>query len=172
MELVEFVVRVSLMAIPLYICNGMALVLGGKKPVDFGKKFIDGKRWLGDGKTFRGTAGGILAAAAAALALSLVFPETGVFLNANYALYGTLLAVGAVAGDFAGSFIKRRAGFERGKSVFLLDQLDFVAGGFAVGGILMLPAPLEVLFLFAFTMLSHVISNRLAFMVKIKKVPW
>lgn len=171
-DFILFVARASLMAIPLYLCNSMALVFGKGKPIDFGKNFTDGKRLLGDGKTIRGTIAGIAISSAAALALSAIFPETAVFLNANYALYGTLLAIGAVAGDFAGSFAKRRMGIERGESVFLLDQLGFVVAGLAFGWPLAQPTELEFIFLLAFTMLAHVIGNRIAFLAKIKKVPW
>jgi CDP-2,3-bis-(O-geranylgeranyl)-sn-glycerol synthase len=171
-DFILFVARASLMAIPLYLCNSMALVFGGGKPIDFGKNFVDGKRLLGDGKTIRGTIAGIAIGSAAALALSAIFPETAVFLNANYAFYGPLLAIGAVAGDFAGSFLKRRMGIERGGSVFLLDQLGFVVAGLAFGCLLAQPTALEFIFLLAFTMLAHVIGNRIAFLAKIKKVPW
>ena len=171
-DFILFVARASLMAIPLYLCNSMALVFGGGKPIDFGKNFFDGKRLLGDGKTIRGTIAGITIGSAAALALSAIFPETAVFLNADYAFYGPLLAIGAVAGDFAGSFAKRRMGIERGGSVFLLDQLGFVVAGLAFGCLLAQPTALEFIFLLAFTMLAHIIGNRIAFLAKIKKVPW
>ena len=170
--LIQFALRVSLMAIPLYICNGMALVLGGGKPIDMGKKFLDGKRWLGDGKTLRGTFCGIAAATLGAFAVTLAFPEARIFLGADYIAYGFLLAAGAVAGDFAGSFLKRRLGIERGKSVFLLDQLDFIGGGLVFGLALLAPAAIEALFLFAFTLMAHVIGNQIAYRTKIKKVPW
>lgn len=160
------------MAIPLYLCNSMALLLGGKTPVDLGRKFIDGQRILGEGKTFRGTAGGIAVASAAALALGIAFPETSALLETDYFHYGFLLAVGAVAGDFAGSFAKRRAGIERGKGVFMLDQLDFVVGGLALGLITAAPTLLEAFFLLAFTMLAHVLGNWIAFAAKVKQVPW
>ena len=171
-EFILFIARASLMAIPLYLCNSMALVFGGRKPIDFGKNFFDGKRLLGDGKTIKGTIAGIAIGSAAALALSISFPTANALLNANYAFYGSLLAVGAVAGDFAGSFLKRRRGIARGKSVFLLDQLGFVVAGLAFGCLLAQPTALEFIFLLAFTTLAHVIGNRIAFIAKIKKVPW
>ncbi len=160
------------MAIPLYLCNSMALVFGGGKAFDFGRRFFDGRRLLGGGKTLRGTAAGIIVAAGAAFALSIIFPETALFLRADYFTYGILLALGAVGGDFAASFAKRRMGIARGKSVFLLDQLDFVVGGLAVGMLAAAPTALEALFLLAFTMLAHVTGNWIAYAAKIKKVPW
>ncbi len=169
---VFFVLRVSLMAIPLYLCNSLALVFGGKRPIDFGKNFLDGKPLLGPGKTFRGTFSGIFIAFLGVLLLNLVFPETDEIIGTIYVFYGTLLAVGAVFGDFLGSFLKRRLSIDRGKSFFWLDQLDFVAGGFAVGGLLIWPSALEFVFLLAFTMLAHVIGNHIAFFTRIKKNPW
>ena len=173
MELwVLFVLRVSLIAIPLYLCNGFALIFGGKTPIDCRKNFFDGRRILGSGKSFKGTASGLFFAFIGVLTLSVVFPETSEVIGANYLFYGMLLAIGAVLGDFAGSFAKRRLNIPRGKGIFLLDQLDFVIGGFAVGMILVVPTALEVVFLLAFTMLMHVVSNRVAYVGKMKKVPW
>ncbi len=170
--LVFFVIRVSLIAIPLYLCNSLALVFGGIHPIDFGKNFFDEKPVLGRGKTFRGTFSGVFFAVLGAFLLQLVFPQVNAIMSVGYLAYGALLAVGAVLGDFAGSFLKRRLSIERGKSVFLLDQLDFVLGGFVLGGLLMFPSTLEMLFLFAFTMLAHVLGNWIAFFVKMKKDPW
>ena len=172
MDWTLFILRVSLMAIPLYLCNGFALIFGGKTPIDLGKNFFDKRRILGRGKSFKGTASGLFFAFLGVLTLSIVFPETSGIIGANYFFYGILLAVGAVLGDFAGSFAKRRFNVPRGKSIFLLDQLDFIIGGFAVGMILIVPSAIEVVFLSAFTLLMHVISNRIAYVGKMKKVPW
>lgn len=169
---IQFILRVSLIAIPLYLCNGLALVFGGTTSVDFGKKFIDGKRLLGDGKTFKGTAAGIFFAFLGVLTLYLFFPQTNELLGTNYLVYGTLLAIGAVAGDFVGSFIKRRIGSQRGTSVFPLDQLDFVLGAFAVGAIVMVPTILEMVFLLALTILAHILGNHIAFFARLKRSPW
>jgi len=167
-----FVLRVSLMAIPLYLCNSLALIFGGKTPIDFGKNFFDGKPLLGRGKTFKGTSSGILLAFLGVLALSTLFPQTHEIMGTNYLVYGTLLGIGAVLGDFAGSFLKRRLSVPRGKSVFWLDQLDFVLGGFALGGLLILPSLSEFVFLLAFTMIAHVLGNHIAFFTRLKRTPW
>lgn len=160
------------MAIPLYLCNSLALVFGGKRPIDFGKKFFDGRRILGEGKTLRGTALGIALGTMGALLVKTAFPETSIFLQSDYLAYGFLLSVGAVAGDFIESFFKRRFGVERGKSIFPLDQTDFVFGGLALGSILVVPTLLEWVFLLAFTVLAHVIGNWIAYFAKLKQNPW
>ena len=160
------------MAIPMYLCNSMALVFGGGRPIDLGKNMPDRKRIFGDGKTVKGAVAGIAIATLAAFVLSLVFPETSIFIKADYTTYGFLLAIGTIAGDMTASFAKRRTCIERGRSVLFLDQLDFLVGGFIVGALLVTPTALEVVFLLAFTMLAHGLGNRLAFEAKIKKVPW
>jgi len=43
-------------------------------------------------------------------------------------LSGVLLSIGALVGDAAGSFIKRRLNISPGKHCMLLDQVDFVVG--------------------------------------------
>ena len=40
--------------LPAYLPNPVAAIFGGGTPIDLGKNFSDGKRVLGDGKTYRG----------------------------------------------------------------------------------------------------------------------
>ena len=46
--------------VPAYVANAGAVPFGGGTPVDFGKCAKDGRRYLGDGKTWRGLIGGIV----------------------------------------------------------------------------------------------------------------
>jgi CDP-2,3-bis-(O-geranylgeranyl)-sn-glycerol synthase len=118
--------------LPAMAPNSGAVLLGGGTPIDFGRKLGDGRRLFGDGKTWRGFFGGI----ACGVALGLVqmgiawasgssdlwgfspFPEALVVLLA--------LSSGAMLGDLAGSFVKRRLGGERGASYPVLDIYVFV----------------------------------------------
>lgn len=170
--LTSFFAIASLIAIPIYLSNGLALVFGGGKPLDFSKSFFDGKPVLGKGKTFRGTIAGIFFGSLGAAIVSMMFPQLAGFLPANYLYYGILLATGAILGDIAASFVKRRAGLEQGTSVFLLDQLDFLLGGIIVGMIVFVPTAEQVLFLAIFTFSMHRFANVVAFKTRIKKVPW
>ncbi|HIH72167.1 MAG TPA: CDP-archaeol synthase, partial [Thermococcaceae archaeon] len=45
--------------LPAYFANASPVIFKGKTPMDFGKSFVDGKRILGDGKTWRGFFGGL-----------------------------------------------------------------------------------------------------------------
>lgn len=170
--LAEFFAIVSLIAIPLYLSNGLALVFGRGMPIDFNKKFFDGRPLLGKGKTFRGAFAGIFFGTAGSFIVNALFPQLTAFLPADYVLYGFLLASGAVLGDIAASFIKRRLGLERGSRVLLLDQLDFLAGGILLGALIFTPTIEQVIFLMIFTLSMHRFANLVAFKTKIKKVPW
>src|SRR3990172_345640 len=44
--------------LPAYVANPAAVLFGGGRPVDGGRVLADGHRLFGDGKTWRGFAGG------------------------------------------------------------------------------------------------------------------
>ena len=171
-ELAHFFAIVSLIAIPIYISNGMALVFGGHGQLDLGLNFIDHKPLFGKGKTFSGTLAGIIFGSAGSLAVMAFFPNLALVLGINYFYYGFLLASGAMAGDIFGSFLKRRVKVERGQSFFLLDQLDFILGGIGIGMLAFVPSIWHVLFLAAVTVSVHKFGNVVAFKTKMKSVPW
>ncbi len=105
------------------------------RPIDAGAE-LNGKRILGDGKTWRGflfawLGSGILFS----LLLYFVFPN---FLYKipnveslelwQFLLFSSGLAVSALIGDSLKSFFKRQVGIKRGYSWFPLDQLDWIIG--------------------------------------------
>lgn len=101
----------------LAIANGApilaARILGRRctAPVDLGASWRDGRRLLGNGKTFRGIAAAIACTAAAAPLLGFG-AATGVGLGAA-----------AMAGDLLSSFIKRRLGLPTHARALGLDQV-------------------------------------------------
>jgi len=68
--------------LPAYVPNNVAVVAGGGRPIDGGRTW-NGRRLLGDGKTWRGTAAGVLAGVGLA-----------VLANAAHESVGTLVGVG------------------------------------------------------------------------------
>lgn len=105
-------------ALLLIAAANSAPVLGKKvfgarfaHPLDGGRVFIDGKRWLGDSKTLRG----IVLAFAASLACAAVL--------ALPAEAGLKAAFGAMAGDLLSSFIKRRLDRPSSSRATGLDQV-------------------------------------------------
>lgn len=133
------VLAVALWALlPAYVPNNAASLFGGGRPIDGGRHWGD-RRLLGDGKTWRGLAAGVLAGTALALLADATSPAVaGVVLGDPAALpgfplrVGVGLAAGAMGGDIAASFVKRRLDRERGRATPGLDQLDFVVGALAV----------------------------------------
>ncbi len=158
--MIETITSALYFFIPAYVANTFACILGKGRPIDLGKNFIDKRRIVGDGVTIRGSlsgiACGIIAGAILQMDLLLVF----------------LLSSGAIAGDAAGSFIKRRLNMGRGAPAPGLDQLNFVAGGLLFASPVV-RIPLQwVLVLIVFTPIGHLIVNKTGYRLKVKDVPW
>ncbi|MCX8205882.1 MAG: CDP-2,3-bis-(O-geranylgeranyl)-sn-glycerol synthase [Candidatus Micrarchaeota archaeon] len=163
---------ILLFIIPPYVANAAPVVLGGGPAVDFGANAWDGKRVLGDGKTWRGLLAGVCTGVLAGAALSY-------WLSAPWMLVmGISASGGAMLGDLAGSFIKRRMGMERGKPSFVMDQLLFIVFAMAFSApVLMqeLPAvlyPESVLIILLLTYVMHRAANIAANRLGLKGVPW
>jgi len=167
--------------LPAYVPNNAAVLAGGGRPIDGGRTW-GGRRILGDGKTWRGTAAGTVAGTVLALALNTVHDPVattlGVTADPFPLLAGVGLALGAMAGDIGASFLKRRTGRERGAAFPGLDQLDFVVGALLVA-VLFAPSwtlatfevPVLVAVLVA-TPLLHVSTNAIAYALGLKDEPW
>jgi CDP-2,3-bis-(O-geranylgeranyl)-sn-glycerol synthase len=115
--------------LPAYVPNNAAVLAGGGRPIDGGRT-LGGRRLLGDGKTWRGTAIGVLVGAALAVVLDLVVAAAEATSGLPLPRFGPAVSValpaGAMAGDIAASFVKRRLGRPRGAAFPIIDQLDFV----------------------------------------------
>ena len=167
--------------LPAYLPNNVAVVAGGGRPIDGGRRWR-GRRLLGDGKTWRGTAAGVLAGAAVAVALNVVRPAAAAGLGVDFPAFPPAAAValpaGAMLGDVAGSLLKRRLGRERGAAVPLLDQLDFVAGALGLTA-LVAPAwtggtftPAVLLVVVLLTPVLHLVTNAAGYVLGVKREPW
>jgi CDP-2,3-bis-(O-geranylgeranyl)-sn-glycerol synthase len=120
--------------LPAFIANPMAVVFGGGSPIDGGRSLSDGQRMFGDGKTWRGLIGGTFSGAILGLLLSLPFDLLGSSSSWSYGspavafVSSAVLALGALLGDLAGAFVKRRLHLPRGAKASGHDQYDFVVG--------------------------------------------
>jgi CDP-2,3-bis-(O-geranylgeranyl)-sn-glycerol synthase len=166
--------------LPAYVPNNAAVLTGGGRPIDGGRTWRS-KRLLGDGKTWRGAAVGTASGLALALALnrseSRITALTGVSLP-SFGRSALTLPLGAISGDMAASFYKRRSGRDRGAPVPGLDQLDFVLGALSLTALLS-PAwfrrvfrPPELLAVALLTPLLHAGTNLLAYLLGLKDEPY
>lgn len=167
--------------LPAYTPNNFAVVFGGGTPLDFGKNFIDGKRILGDGKTIRGFVAGVFGGILVAHLQLLIERAFGfqIYSKLQYHQFlqlVSLLAFGAMAGDSLGSFIKRRFGVERGRCFPILDQLTFLLIAYAFASLSpafgYLFTPEIILIGIVITPLLHLAVNVVAYVLKLKEVPW
>ena len=98
-------------------------------PVDFGVKF-HGERLLGEHKTWRGLAFGVLAGTLIFLLQQCVVVPFALFDYQQMPwILGALLSSGALLGDLLKSFIKRRIHIKPGTSWYGFDQIDYIVGG-------------------------------------------
>lgn len=125
--------------IPIYVANASAVIVGGGIPIDFGKSWKDGRRILGDGKTWRGLLSGTFLGMTAGFGLAVGATYLS---ESDYAFLGLTnfegfpfmipilfsLCFGALLGDVIESFFKRRIGKDRGQDWIPFDQLDFLLG--------------------------------------------
>ncbi len=154
--------------LPALVANASPVLLRGHgHPVDGGRRFRDGRPVLGKGKTFEGLLIGTLYGAVVAYLLSAAMGAAAVFPA------GCAAAIGALLGDMAAAFIKRRLGLERGAPAPVLDQLDFYSGAIvatiAAG---YLPAPIPAAILGVSVPLLHRATNIAAYRLGLKNVPW
>jgi CDP-2,3-bis-(O-geranylgeranyl)-sn-glycerol synthase len=173
--------------LPAYIANPSAALFGGGKPIDQGRKFSDGRRILGEGKTYRGLATGVacgmLVGAVQILLAPYIAPHLDGVVHPEQLTTWTAIAaitmpIGALLGDIVKSFFKRRIGYERGAMLPVADQLDFVAGAWLLTFIVdpswmtanfTLGIILTVLII---TPVLHVATNVVGFKLGKKDVPW
>ncbi|MDD1764173.1 MAG: CDP-2,3-bis-(O-geranylgeranyl)-sn-glycerol synthase [Methanobacteriaceae archaeon] len=151
--------------LPAYLANVTALTFGGGKPLDFKRNFTDGRRLFGDGVTWRGTIIGTLIGAGIGLLQGIIMgnPVQGCIL-------GLFLGGGALIGDAAGSFIKRRLKIERGRPAPLLDQLDFAIGALIFASLIVTIPPNLVIIILIITIFLHLGANIIAYLLGMKKV--
>lgn len=171
--MIESILSAIYFFLPAYAANICACLLGHGRPVDLGKNFIDGKRILGDGVTIRGSATGT--ASGSTFGFFMAYFNNPLLPYATFnekVLLAFLLSTGAIVGDAAGSFLKRRLNLPRGAPAPLLDQLNFVVGALLFASFAV-EIPLQtVIILFAITPIGHLAVNRTGYLLKLKDVPW
>ena len=165
--------------LPAWLPNPIAALFGGGRPIDGGRVLRDGYRVLGNGKTWRGFAAGVLAGLAiGAVEIAVQGYPLPVPLPVLTPLAVLALAAGALLGDMAKSFFKRRLGKDRGAAWPVVDQFDLVVGAFVLLALLEpgwiaanVTLPILV-FILILTPLLHRVMNLIGYAAGIKEEPW
>lgn len=130
------------------------------------------RRLLGAHKTVLGVALGVAAAVATAFLESLAGGSRIAVEPERWLSLGLLLGVGALGGDAAKSFFKRRLGIAPGESWIPFDQLDFQVGALLLGGHRARLGAADVAVILLGGFLGDLAINRLAYRLRIKETRW
>lgn len=127
---------------------------------------------LGTHKTVVGFALGVVVAlVATALQARVALP--GQHLDAaHWPWWGLGFGFGAMGGDCAKSWLKRKRGIAPGNRWIPFDQLDFVIGALALVGPFAGLDALDVALILLVSFLGDVVVNRIAYSAGIKTSPW
>jgi CDP-2,3-bis-(O-geranylgeranyl)-sn-glycerol synthase len=165
MEITTLIIEALKFIFPAYCANAVPVIVGGGPPLDLGKNFFDGKPIFGKNKTFRGFFFGLAIGVTVGLVESILFGYP--------LLFSVLSPLGALMGDLAGAFLKRRLGIAPGGLLPIIDQIDF-----AIGAILF-SLPLAIInswelaiAVIIITAPIHLFTNFLAYKLKLKNNPW
>jgi len=167
--------------IPIYFAN-MAPVIVKKVfnnlafPLDFNKK-IGNKEILGKNKTFRGLIFGVI------FAIIIIFIQFNFYKNnilvdisivdySDWLLIGLLMGFGAIFGDLAESFVKRRINYKPGKSFIPFDQLDFVIGALIFVYSIVALSLNKIITILVLSFILHIIVNHVAYYTGFRKEKW
>ncbi len=167
MDIVMLIIEALKFIFPAYCANAVPVIAGGGRPMDFGRNFFDGKRIFGKNKTFRGFFFGWAVGVLVGLVEGMVFGTAVLSV-----LFSVLTPLGALCGDLAGAFLKRRLGIAPGGLLPVIDQVDFVIGA------ILFSLPLAIIYwelavaVVVITPPIHLLTNFLAYKLKLKNNPW
>jgi len=165
LEISQLLIEALMFIFPAYSANAIPVITGGGLPMDFGKQFFDGKPIFGRNKTFRGFFSGLVVGTAVGFAESAFF---------GYPIFfGLLLSLGALFGDLAGAFLKRRLGLAPGDLLPVMDQIDFIVGAILFSLPLRILSSWElVIAILIITPPIHLLTNFAAYKLGLKNNPW
>ena len=172
-----FVLACFYFMLPAYIANMTPVFVKGYKfldsPIDGNRKW-NGKPILGRNKTWRGLVFAVIAAGFVALLQFFIYPVIPDFGLINYNDFGIVLPValllgfGAIFGDMAESFFKRRFGIDSGKPWVPFDQLDFVFGALIFVSIVFYPGHVAAVVILIMSPILHIMVNIIGYALNLR----
>lgn len=149
-------------------------------PIDLGKTW-NGKPIFGPHKTVRGFVMGITLAIIVSFIQAWLsrYPLMQGFSLVDFgqgygfaALFGALVGFGALFGDLVKSSIKRRCGIDAGKPFIPFDEIDFAMGALLFSAIVV-PLSWQIAIMsISLAFIFHILTNHLAFYLKIRNEKW
>ena len=147
---------------PAMAANAFPVILGKlpylTKPIN--------KKLFGENKTWKGLILGILMGGFSGYCIEILSEVLNYPIKMNLYL-GLLLGSGALVGDLTKSYLKRRVGIKPGHDWFPFDQVDWIIGA------CIFSYPLfsfnDFIILLFLASVLHVITNRVAIILKLKK---
>jgi CDP-2,3-bis-(O-geranylgeranyl)-sn-glycerol synthase len=130
------------------------------------------RRLLGDHKTVVGFALGVAMGVAAAFVQSRIDWERSLWPASSWLAVGVAMGFGAMAGDSAKSFVKRRIGVAPGKPWIPFDQLDFPIGALLLAWPLVTLSWTDAAIVLVFTFVADIAVNHVSFWLKIRDTRW
>lgn len=156
---------------PAYCANAAPVIFGGGQPMDFGKRFFDGKPLFGSHKTVRGFLAGLIVGTLVGLVQTLLFEQVLFQYSPQFKypiFLGFTLSLGALTGDLIESFIKRRLNRVPGSFLPVADQIDFILGAFLFSIPVSPPSLQAVLIILLITIPIHLLTNLGAALLNMK----
>ena len=130
------------------------------------------RRWLGEHKSVMGFVAGVVVGTLAG-GIEAMLPWPGrLFEPAAWIALGFAQGLGAMAGDSAKSFVKRRLRIAPGERWVPFDQLDFIAGALLFSWPWLRLGLGEVALIVALTIVADMAVNRISFRLGIRDTPW
>src|SRR5438034_11556900 len=115
---------------------------------------------------------GVVAATLTTLVQWLVAWTGSIVTYEDWPLLGVLFGAGAMAGDSAKSFFKRRLGVEPGRPWIPFDQLDFVLGALVLVVARVALAWADVVTILLLSFCGHILVNHLGYWLGVRDTRW
>jgi CDP-2,3-bis-(O-geranylgeranyl)-sn-glycerol synthase len=166
MEITQLIIEALKFIFPAYCANAIPVIAGGGYPLDFGKRFFDGRPVLGKNKTFQGFFSGLVVGTAIGLIETMLFGYP--------VFFGLVVSLGALLGDLAGAFVKRRLSLTPGDLLPVIDQVDFIIGAilFSFFFLYQILSWELVIAMLIVTPPIHLLTNFAAYKFGLKNNPW
>jgi len=176
-----YILKIFYLMLPAYFANMAPVIMKKsfsdiKVPIDLNKK-LWGKPLFGKNKTYRGLIFGIIFAIIVSSFQFMLysfkfFKLISMYDYGGFILFGFLMGFGAIFGDLAESFIKRRISVKPGARFVPWDQWDFVIGAILFSSYLFKFKVVDILSILAMSFILHIIVNHISHYLGFRENKW